>query len=213
MPAWQATSTSLVQALSSESRSTTRKGGRFRNVLVAGEVAAAVLLLCGAGLLLRTMLALGSFDSGYRADGDSVLTLDFSVPAPGPDGAERLLQFYDSVEREIQRALPNVRSLGWASSLPWGNSELGRWPFEIVGDPPIEADRRPNAEYTVASQGYFRTLDIPIVAGRGFADHDTREATPVCVVNEAFVRRHLRAQSDWGAGERQAFRRRRSSRA
>ena len=84
VPAWQATRTSLLQAISSESRSSTRRGGRFRNVLVAAEVAAAVVLLCGAGLLLRTMLALGSFDPGYRADGDSVLTLDFSLPAPRP---------------------------------------------------------------------------------------------------------------------------------
>ena len=80
VPAWQATRTSLVQAISSDSRSATRRGGRFRSVLVAGEVAAAVLLLCGAGLLLRTLLVLGSFDTGYRADGDSVLTLDFSLP-------------------------------------------------------------------------------------------------------------------------------------
>ncbi len=198
VPAWQATSASLVQTLGTESRSATRKGGRFRNLLAAAQVASAVLLLCGAGLLLRTLLVLDTLESGYRADGDSVLTLDFSVPAPGPGAAEGLLQFYDSVEREIS-GLPNVRSLGWASSLPWGNSELGRWPFEIVGDTPIEADRRPNAEYTVASQGYFRTLDIPIVAGRGFTEHDTREATPVCVVNEAFVRRHLGGRNPIGA--------------
>ena len=79
VPAWQATSTSLVQTIASDSRSATRGGGRVRNLLAAGQVAAAVLLLCGAGLLLRTLLVLGSFDSGYRADGDSVLTLDFSV--------------------------------------------------------------------------------------------------------------------------------------
>ena len=112
VPAWQATRTSLLQAISSESRSSTRRGGRFRNVLVAAEVAAAVVLLCGAGLLLRTMLALGNFDPGYRADGDSVLTLDFSLPAPRPGtrypDIQALTQFYDQATRDVS-AIPGVR--------------------------------------------------------------------------------------------------------
>jgi putative ABC transport system permease protein len=198
LPAWQATSASLVQVLGSESRSATRRGGRFRTLLAAGQVASAVLLLCGAGLLLRTLLILDRLDSGYRAEGDSVLTLDYSVPASGPDAASRLIQFYDAVERDLSR-LPAVRSVGWSSSLPWGNSELGRWPFEIVGDPPVDVEKRPRAEYTVASHGYFRTLDIPILAGRGFTDRDTSDAPTVCIVNEAFVARHLGGRNPIGA--------------
>ena len=190
MPAWQATSTSLVQTIASDSRSATRGGGRMRNLLAAGQIATAVLLLCGAGLLLRTLLVLGSFESGYGADGDRVLTADFSVPGARYPTPERMLQFYDAVERDV-RALPNVRSVGWASTLPWGTTEIGRWPFEIVGDAPVEAPNRPTAEYSIANDGYFRTLDIPIVAGRAFTERDTRDVTPVCIVNEAFVRRHL----------------------
>jgi putative ABC transport system permease protein len=109
MPAWQATRASLVQALSSESRSSTRGGGRFRSVLVGGQVGAAVLLLCGAGLLLRTLLALGTLETGYRADGDTVMTLDFSLPAfregtRYPD-AQSYRSFYDSASSAV-RALP-----------------------------------------------------------------------------------------------------------
>ena len=110
---------------------------------------------------------------------------------------ERMLQFYDTVERDVS-VLPNVRSVGWASTLPWGTSELGRWPFEIAGDAPVEAASRPTAEYTIADDGYFRTLDIPIVAGRAFTERDTRDATPVCIVNEAFVRRHLAGRDPIG---------------
>ena len=197
MPAWQATSTSLVQTIASDSRSTTRGGGRMRNLLAAGQIATAVLLLCGAGLLLRTLLVLGSFESGYGADGDRVLTADFSVPAARYPTPERMLQFYDTVERDV-RALPNVRSVGWASTLPWGTTEIGRWPFEIVGDAPVEAPNRPTAEYSIANDGYFRTLDIPIVAGRAFTERDTRDVTPVCIVNEAFVRRHLSGRDPIG---------------
>jgi putative ABC transport system permease protein len=198
MPAWHATSTSLVQAMASDSRSSTRSGSRARNLLAAGQIAAAVLLLCAAGLLLRTLLVLGSFDSGYRADEDSVLTLDFSLPGARYPTGERMLQFYDTIERDV-RALPNVRDAGWASTLPWGTTELGRWPFEIVGGTPMEASRRPTAEYSVVDEGYFRTLDIPIVAGRHFTERDTTASPPVCIVNEAFVRRHLRDRDPLGA--------------
>ena len=201
VPAWQATRTSLVQAIASDSRSATRGGGRFRHLLVAGEIAAAVILLCGAGLLLRTLLVLGSFDNGYRADRDSVLTMDFSLPSPGPGSRypteESLLQFYDAVQREVS-ALPGVRSVGWSTSLPPATSELGNQSFTIVGDAPVAPESRPSAAYAAASPGYFRTLDLPIVAGRGFSEHDTRESPAVCIVNEAFVRRHLQGRDPIG---------------
>ena len=80
IPAWQATGGSLAGVMASESRSATSTGRRFRSLLVSGEVAAAVVLLCGAGLLLQTLLKLVGGDTGYRATSESVLTLDFSVP-------------------------------------------------------------------------------------------------------------------------------------
>jgi putative ABC transport system permease protein len=201
VPAWQATRTSVLQALSSESRSTTRSGGRFRSLLVAGEVAAAVLLLCGAGLLLRTLLVLGQVETGYRADGDTVLTLDFSLPAPREGtrypNAQSYLPFYNRASDAV-RALPGVQRIGWASGLPYGNTELGPWRFEIVGDPPVAPANRPIADFQVADPGYFATLDLPIVAGRTFTDSDTSQSAPVCIVNEAFVRRHLAGRNPIG---------------
>jgi putative ABC transport system permease protein len=194
VPAWQATRSSLVQTMASESRSATRKGGRFRSLVVAGEVAAAVLLLCGAGLLLRTLLVLGDHDPGYRARGDSVLTLDFSLPAPS-DGTryptfQSLMQFYDETTRQVA-AIPGVARIGWTTALPYGDSELPPQRFEVVGDPPVARDSRPMADVQAASPGYFTTLDLPMVTGRSFTERDTRESTPVCIVSEAFARRHL----------------------
>jgi putative ABC transport system permease protein len=200
-PAWQATGTSLVSAISSESRSATATGGRLRNLLVASEVAAAVLLLCGAGLLLQTLLTLVSGDTGYRSASESVLTLDFSV-GTGKGSRypteEAITQFYDAVARDVS-ALPEVRRVGWASSLPYGTSELGRWRFEIVGDPAVEVRDQPTADYTTADPGYFRALDLPIVSGRGFNERDTLRSMPVCLVNEAFVRRHFKGRNPIGA--------------
>ena len=201
VPAWQSTRTSLVQAIGSESRSSTRKGGRFRNLVVAGEVAAAVLLLCGAGLLLRTLLALGQYDPGYRADGDSVLTLDFSLPTPGPGTSyptgQSLLQFYNNAGRGVS-ALPGVQKIGWTTSLPYGESEIGPLRFEIVGDPPVPPGDRPLADFQASDPGYFTTLDLPVISGRSFTERDTRESMPVCLVSEAFVRRFLSGRDPIG---------------
>jgi putative ABC transport system permease protein len=200
IPAWQATGASLTGVMAAESRSATSTGGRVRRLLVSGEVAAAVVLLCGAGLLLQTLLALVGGDTGYRSTSESVLTLDFSVPT-GKNSRyptdEAVLQFYDAVARDVS-ALPEVRHVGWASSLPYGTSELGRWAFEIVGDPPVEIRNRPRAEYTTADPGYFKTLDLPIVDGRGFTERDTLHSVPVCLVNEAFVRRHFEGRNPIG---------------
>jgi putative ABC transport system permease protein len=201
IPAWHATGTSLAGVMASESRSATSTSRRLRSLLVSGEVAAAVLLLCGASLLLQTLLKLIGGDTGYRSQSESILTLDFSVNTgkasryPTPEAVN---QFYDAVGRET-RALPEVRRVGWASSLPYGTGELGRWSFEIVGDPPVDLRTRQTAEYTTADPGYFETLDLPIVNGRGFDERDTLRSQPICLVNEAFVRRHFKDRNPIGA--------------
>jgi putative ABC transport system permease protein len=104
------------------------------------------------------------------------------------------MQFFKDVERETSSDA-NVRSVAWASTLPLGESTFGASPFEVVGDAPIEENRRPTTDYQIVSPTYFSTLDLPVVAGRTFTDADTADATLVCIVNEAFVRRHLQGRS------------------
>lgn len=193
-PAWQATELSSSHVITS-SRGATGGGGRLRNVLVAGEVATAVALLFGAGLLLRTLSSLDNVDRGYGAD--QVLTmmvdpLGSSYPTP-----ESLEQFFRAIDDEVM-AVPGVRNVAWASTLPLGESDAGPTEFEIVGDPPPEASKRPSADFQIVSPSYFETLDLPVVAGRAFDDRDARDGVPVCIVNEAFVRRHLQGRSAIG---------------
>jgi putative ABC transport system permease protein len=184
-PAFQATSLSPHEAMGADARTTTGGGGRLRGALVMGEVATAVLLLFGAGLLLRTLLAVDSFDRGYRAESVlSILVDPLGSRYPTP---ELLQQFYDQVEEEV-RAAPGVRDLGWTSALPLGFSESDVSSYEIVGDPAIEASRRPATEYQAVSPTYFSTLDLPVVAGRAFDARDTRDGVKVAMVNEAFAR-------------------------
>jgi putative ABC transport system permease protein len=194
-PAWQATRFSLPRAIASETRTTTGGSGRLRSLLVAGEVATAVLLLFGAGLLLRTLSALQDVDRGYRAEGVLTMIVD-PLGSRYPTDAS-LLQFFDQVEREVT-SVPGVRTVAWASSVPLG-SPAEQVSFELAGRPPPDQSLRPMADYKLVSPGYFRTIGLPIVTGRGFDGRDTGAATPVCIVSEAFVRRHLPGKSPIGA--------------
>jgi putative ABC transport system permease protein len=185
LPALKATEFSSAEVIASNSRSVTGTGGRLRGLLVIGEVATAVLLLFGAGLLLRTLMAVDSFDRGYRAESVLSMLLDpLGSKYPTP---ESLQQFYDQVETEIA-AVPGVAGVGFAGALPLDFFDDGGLSYEIVGDPPLSDAQRPRIEAQSVTPSYFSTLDLPVVAGRAFDRSDKRGSPPVCIVNEAFAR-------------------------
>lgn len=194
-PAWQATKFSSAQVIASDSRTVTGRGGSIRGVLVAAEVATAVLLLFGAGLLLRTLMAVRNVERGYGAE--SVLTMMVDPLGSRYPTEEALRQFFEAVEREVE-VLPGVRRVAWTTTLPLGPADAGQSFFEIVGDPPVEESQRPTADYQIVSHAYFQTLDLPVVAGRVFNDRDTGDSVPVCIVNEAFVHGYLQGRSPIG---------------
>jgi putative ABC transport system permease protein len=191
-PAWQSTGVSVTQAITTDSRTTTG-GGRFRQVLVMAEVAAAVLVLSGAGLLLRTLIALQGLDAGYRAQ--DALTMLVNLPFPVPNSSSRyatpesLQRFYRSIEEDVIKQ-PGVRRVAIGGSLPLDGAWFGQ-AFDIEGDRPKPPAARDSAVYQMVSPSYFETLEIPIVKGRAFADSDTSNGAQVCIVSEAFVRRFL----------------------
>ena len=133
-PAWQATALRPRRRWLTDSRTTVGGGGRLRNVLVAGEVATAVLLLVGAGLLLRTLLAVQNIDRGYRAE--SVLTMLVDPLGSEYPTAEKLLQFYDAVEQEVTRAAGCAEYRRGPARCRWGFPMRARDSCLIVGDPP-----------------------------------------------------------------------------
>jgi len=200
VPAWQVARYPLGQIIGAGSTRTATSGGtRLHGVLVGAEIAAAVLLLCGGGLLLRTLLTVEGAVPGYGAEAESVLTMDLTLPAQPQYGtASQRLQFFQAAEREIAAA-PGVRSVAWAATLPMGNSQIGSQFFELVDDAREPESARPLANYQVISPSYFTTVGVPILAGRGFTDRDTESSAPVCVVNEAFVQRYLRGRPPLGA--------------
>jgi len=198
-PAWQVTGLTVTQAMGAESRTTTRGGG-FRNVLVVAEVAAAVLVLCGAGLMVRTLISLESIDSGSGAR--DLLTMTLNLPFP--DGRtpsrytnqEAVYRFYDSAQREVAQ-IPGVRSAAIGSVVPLDGMWMGQG-VDIEGDPPRQGPSQKNASYQMISPTYFGTLDIPILSGRAFTDADGRDGVPVCIVSEAFVQRYLNGREPLG---------------
>ena len=147
-PAWQVTGLAVVQAMGTESRASTR-GGRFRSVLVVAEVAAAALILCGAGLMVRTLISLQSIESGSGAH--DLLTMTINLPFP--DGRtptryptqEAVHRFYDSVQTEVAQ-LPGVRSVAIGSVLPLDGMWMGQ-AIDIEGEPPKPASERSFASY------------------------------------------------------------------
>jgi putative ABC transport system permease protein len=191
-PAWQATGTSLANIMSIDTRTATGGSSKIRKGLAVAEVAAAVLLLCGAGLLLRTLLTLQDVDPGNRAS--ELLT---ATVGPGVgSGAEASRRFYAAIEREV-RTVSGVRDVAWGSALPFDGQFFGQ-SFEVDGDPPRSQANRDGAAYQIVGPAYFRLLGVPLLAGRTFTDGDATEAPQVCIVDEAFARQYLKGRSPVG---------------
>jgi putative ABC transport system permease protein len=182
---------SQVREGMSGTRTVTDRSSRTREILVVGQIATAVALLYGAGLLMRTLIEVDGVDPGYRAE--SVLSLFVDPLGDTYPTPQEMLQFYADIQTELE-SQPGVASVAWTSTLPLGGSVLGGLFFEISGQP-VEPAQRPSAEAQIVSNEYFRTLDLPILAGRGFDERDRLGGQPTCVVNEAFADRHLRGDA------------------
>jgi putative ABC transport system permease protein len=194
-PAWHAVRRPLGESLASGGRASIGGAGRLRAVLAAAEVAGAVLLLAGAGLLVRTLASMNAEDAGYHAD--SVLTMAVSLPLSRYPDQSRALTFFRQADRALS-AIPGVASVGFVDNLPLDGWDIGQ-PVEVVGSPPTETASRKSAHYQITSPRYFETMGIQLAAGRPFTDRDVATAPQVCIVNEEFVRRFLNGRDAIGA--------------
>ena len=156
---------------------------RLRQILVASEVALALVVLTGAGLMIKSMSRLLGVDPGLNPK--NVLLMSVSVPQEeiyvGPPGLPRFCQDLD----EHVGSIPGIVSVGAIAHLPLeGNA--GR-SFQIEGRPPADPGHLPGANYSVACPNYFRTMGIPVLKGREFTAQDTLNAPNVIVINEAMA--------------------------
>jgi putative ABC transport system permease protein len=185
VPGLQAGGGSVAPPLGDGARSIDAPGReRLRRALVASEIALSVVLLAGAGLLLRSLHRLQSVDPGFQTE--RLLTFNLHLPMNPYRDIPRRTAFFEAV-LDRMRGLPGVTSVAATSELPF---DPGKVPqnFLIEGDPAVEPGREPEVMSRGVSPGYFRTLGIPLRRGRDLETTDTAASEPVGIVNEAAVR-------------------------
>ena len=160
---------------------------RVRQALVVVQVAMTVVLLCGAGVLVRTLLALDRAPMGF--DAHDVLTMSVAV-SPARYTAERCREFYREAVTRV-RALPGVEAAAAGISLPVIGSPRGGTRFHELGTPERPAGERPTTVVRMVAPGYFHTLRIPVLRGREFTDADNANPMAGFVVNETFARTYF----------------------
>ena len=200
VPAWRSSHTDLNTTLK-EAAGRSEGGGshRIRSFLLASEVALAVLLSVSAGLLLRSFVRVMEVDPGVRTA--NILTMNLSLPNSRYDTPLKRATFYKSLTERLE-TLPGVRSAGTVMFLPLRVSilsfRIGVNTFVIQGRPPVPQDQRPQADYRIATPGYFSTMGIALRQGRLLGPHDDLNAKRVALVNEAMVRKHFAQENPLG---------------
>ncbi|MFL5582061.1 MAG: ADOP family duplicated permease [Gemmatimonadaceae bacterium] len=169
-----------------------RRARRWGDALVVGEVALALMLTVGAGLLVRSFMALRSVDPGFDPRG--VLAVGVSLPDVPYDSPPKARRFFDELERRT-RALPGVQDAALVTGLPlthvgWSSD------FTIAGRPAGEYGSE--VRHRSVSPGYFRTMRVKLLRGRDFTADDRSETTPVVILNEEIARRFFKGQDPIG---------------
>jgi predicted permease len=197
VPLWGATSPSLTGTL--------REGGfgaaggrhrqRTQRALVVAQMMLAVLLLSGAGLLIRSLVRLQGVAIGFEPG--HVLAVDVSLPRPRYPSPGPVARLYESLLTRA-RGLPGVLNAAAVSSVPMGGPNTGTV-FAVEGRPLPDPDVTPDADHRTVTPGYFRLMAIPMLNGRDFTDRDDSSAAPVTIVSATTARRFWPGENPVGA--------------
>jgi putative ABC transport system permease protein len=186
-PALQLSGTNVNQTLRDEGRGST--GGhrrvQLRGLLVVGQVALSMLLLIGAGLLVRSFSRLLTVEPGF--DPQNVLTMNVSLPTVKYADAQKQVAFFDDLSRRVS-TLPGVRSAAISAALPLVPKRIT--PVLPEGQPEVPLAERPFIIIEAISPAWFKTMRVPLQAGREFTDADKAGAPNVVIVNQALARRY-----------------------
>ncbi len=183
LPALRGARVDLSQALREGGRSGTANRGRLGAALVVIELALAIVVVSGAGLLGRSFLALTGWSPGF--DREQTLVFSLSPPTSRYDSSVRIAALWDRVEAEL-RALPGVTGVGSASGGPLFGGD-GAWQMRLSGFPP---EQRFPVEWFDVSPTFFQAIGVPVVRGRAIQPTDVVGGEHVTLVNEALVRRY-----------------------
>jgi len=185
-PAWQASKPDLNEALKKEGRgASSGSGRRLRSLLVIAEVAVSVVLLVGAGLMIKSFIQLQSVNAGFNPE--NLLTMEITLPPARYGQNQQQIAFFQQTLEQIT-TLPGVQSAGAVQDLPFKFNEMS-FPVLLQDHPALPAAEQPKAVYRAVSDGYFRTMGIPLLKGRLFTAQDDQNTMPVVIINRAMASR------------------------
>ena len=186
VPALQVTRPNVYEWLQEGNRGAVRPGShRLRRLLVIAQVALSLLLLAGAGLLIKSFANLSSTKPGF--DPQHALVAELILPKAKYPDSEKHRQFFDQVMPKLS-ALPGVDAAGAAFPMPFSNNDWGST-FSIAGQPPRPPGQELEASHLIITPDYFRAMRTPLLRGRVFNSRDTKDSPPVVIVNEVLVQR------------------------
>ena len=184
VPALRTVQVNLIDSLKDGARgSEGTLRNRTRSLLVVFESAVAVILLIGAGLLVRSLIALQKVDPGFNTN--NVLTLRLDLPQKKYEGEGKSANFFDQLETRVA-SLPGVQSVGLITELPL-SGQLNDVPFNVEGRPPVTPDQAFDADFRRVNQNYFGALHIPLLRGRNFTEQEVRQSDKVTMVSQQLV--------------------------
>ncbi len=184
-PAWAVSRQSLYEAIKPGSRSLTSESNWMRSVLVAAQIALALVLLLSAGLLLKSTAKVLSNPLGFQPSG--LLTGLFRMDGTHYDSPPKMVALGEELAQRIGQ-LPGVRSAALTSALPFNGYSIGA-ALVMEGQPTPPPGARPSVNIIAITPAYFRTLRVPLLIGREFENSDRLGASPVAIVNQSFVQR------------------------
>ncbi len=188
VPALQASKPNLNESLKEGGRSASASfsRNRVRSLFVVAEVAICLVLLIGAGLMIKSFMRLTSIGTGFNSE--NVLAVNVALANSKYKEDQQVTSFYQQALSRIS-ALPGVKSSATVAALPMSGSFGSRY-FGIEGRPPQPPGQGFNANVNVSSPGYFQTLNIPLIAGRDFEERDVMKAPEVAIINQEMARRY-----------------------
>jgi predicted permease len=194
LPALHAARGASAQSLHAGARVLAGPRGRLRTGLVVGQIALAMVLLAGSGLLLRSFLHLRQVEPGF--DSSSALTFRISLPESAYKEERERSAFFEELQARL-RALPGVRSVGAVTGLPLSGARFDL-SFAVEGRPKLTPAQQPTMEVRVVTPGYFETMRIPVKRGRALTDGDGEGTPQAVVLTEAAVRRYFPGEDPLG---------------
>ena len=194
-PALQVSKPDLTDALKESGRTTAGvRRNRLRSLLVVAEIAMSLVLLVGAGLMIKSFARLNRVDPGFNPD--NVVTMGVTLQRTKyPDDA-RVAAFYSQLLERVSGA-PGVKSAAAIGELPLSGSNTSD-NFTIEGRPAVPKEEQPLVECRTITPHYFESMDIPLLKGRDFSDTDTKQTPNVVIINESFARRHFADEDPLG---------------